>query len=132
MDYNTSFWKTLRWIGVLPCAIIACVVSYLIVQYVYSFLQDSDSWAVLYVIPIICSCLSGAIFILAGVYIAPSYRSNVAGVLLIIALLLAGATIYVDILHRDYFELIKLIASMLGSILAYVLDKEGVIFKTKN
>lgn len=123
MNYNTKLWKTIRWIGILPVAILAYVLSYLFFQFAYSLFADNDSLFEKYLIAIISSATSGFIYILAGSFVAPSNKITVSLTLLILVLLLAGVEIFIDIFNKRYFELFELVVSLIGSTAGYFASK---------
>src|SRR5689334_1500907 len=115
----------LRWIGILPCSLLASVIVYLLYYYSSSFFADPNSGYTVYVAPIIASLVSGIAFIQAGKYIAPGFKKQVSFTLLCIVLLLSGAGIFLDIANKEYFQVLKLIASLAGTIIGFFMPLEG-------
>lgn len=116
--YNSKGWKVVRWIGVLPSALIGMYGIPIVVYYFFheSFDMASDS----YVLGIVTAFSSGFAAIILGVEVAPNNKKMVAFILLILILLLGGATFYIIFKQAKYvFDIIKLCSSLAGSVIAY-------------
>ena len=119
--YNTKTWKVIRWIGVLPSAAIGMFGIPIIVYVIFHFMLDMKSDA--YVLGVITALSSGIACIVLGVEVAPNNKKTVAFILLILVILLGGATFYIIFKQTKYiFDTIKLCASLIGSIIAYMAE----------
>lgn len=119
--YNSKGWKIIRWVGVLPSAFIGMYAIPIIVYLFFhvSFDMASDS----YLLGIVTAFSSGVAAIILGVEVAPNNKKVVAFILLILVVLLCGATFYIILKQAKYvFDTIKLCSSLAGSIIAYFLE----------
>lgn len=117
-------WYWLRWIGIIPSAIVMSCIVYLIILYINRFYSDPESWNMLYVAPLIASFGSGVGFIGAAKYIAPSYKDRVSIMLLMLILVCTGFELFLVIENQDYFHFSKYVLSALGAILGHFIYKE--------
>lgn len=120
----------LRWIGILPCAVAAYLIVYYIVYYVQRFYSDANSWNMVYVTPIIASMGGGLAFMVYGVKVTPFHRNAVALILFVLILLIDGAAMFLSLHNKEYLEIISVVASVIGSIIGYILCKDEELIKT--
>ena len=124
--HNTKVWKVIRWISILPSLIIGMYGIPIIVYFIFHFILDMESDS--YVLGILVSLSSGIACIVFGVEVAPSHKKIVAFILLILVVLLDGATFYATLKQEKFvFDTIKLCASLIGSILAYIVEISLII-----
>lgn len=125
-DYNTTFWKIIRWIGVLPIFVVAYFIVYLIVYLGQRFYADPDSWAIKYFVPIFGSLMAGMFSIVYAAKVAPSYKKYVAAILLGLMLMASGLLIYFSIYNEKYVNTLGIVASLVGNIIGFFICKEEI------
>lgn len=119
----------LRWIGVLPMAIIGNFLVFWIFYYTQSFYHDENSKYVIYFVPVLSSFFSGIAIISAGVMTAPAHKKITGLVLLVVVTLLMGFSTFYNLIERNYLEFIKDISSVIGSTVAFLIaGREEEIF----
>lgn len=114
----------IRWIGVLPCAIIACALAYLLANICQSFYADEKSKYAIYVIPVASSLVSGLAFLYSGVITAPAYRKYVALILMVLLCVSSVIGGVLNVVDGEYFKLFKAIAALVGVVLAYFMFQD--------
>lgn len=119
--------KILRWIGVLPFAIIALALSSIILKFLLILTGEFESDSIMLLI--ITSVQSGVIFIIVGVKTAPDYKLKTALLLLIIVGLLSVINIFIT--NNYYPEQIETfrfwvnnLSAIIGSISGYFWARE--------
>ena len=124
MNYETTPWKVIRWIGILPIFVAIYIVAFYVFSFIQRFYSDPDSWNMIYVTPILGSAIAGVVSMIYAMKVAPSKRHIVAFVLLMIVVLYAGAIIFFDITQKRYFNMLAIIGSTVGSIIGYFVAKD--------
>lgn len=121
----------LRWVSVLPAAVIAYLLSYwllLILNWLsvrLYFSSDSDGgWMSLYVWPVIAYGVAGYYFVSFGSYAAPSNKNTVKLILMILATLISGASLVWLIRMQQYGEIVGAIAQIVGAVIAFKNDED--------
>ena len=94
MNYNTTAWKIIRWVGIIPTFAAVYVIAYYLVYFAHSFYSDSGSWVLQYVTPVLGSGIAGFFSIIYGVKVAPAHHAVVAFILLILMVLASGVLIF--------------------------------------
>jgi hypothetical protein len=120
----------LRWIAVLPAAIIASCIAYLFVNYSQLFFVDEASKYAIYVVPVSSSFASGIALIHGGAWVAPSFKKQTALVLLIICCLVMVVGIYTTLRESRYLDFAKDIASIIGAFFGFTTSKEENLFSS--
>ncbi len=119
----------LRWALVIPISLLANIIIYWLFGAAQSFYYDESSKYIIYVVPLISSFASGIAIISGGVWTAPNYKKQTGLTLLVITTLFMGYGIFTKLHTHDYFELSKIILSVIGSVIGYLIaGKEDVIF----
>ena len=116
----------LRWIGVVPCALLALLLPYLLSSLFNWLPVNTASWVMVYILPLICAYISGFVFMTVGILIAPSHVRIVALILSGILLIFLGSGIASAVSSKQYFELIKYASAVIGSNIAYFSLKDAV------
>ena len=116
----------LRWIGILPCALLALSLSYLLISLFNRLSVNTDSWILVYILPLIGAYISGFAYMTVGILVAPSRIRTVALILSGILLIILGSGIASAISSKQYFELIKYASTVIGSNIAYFSLKDAV------
>lgn len=120
MLYNPKL-NWLRWIAVLPAALLASVIAYLFVFYTQRFFMDANSGYAIYVLPCESAAFSGGALVYYGAWVAPTYKKTTALVLLILSAVIMGAGIFMTIIQREYLMMAKDISCLLGAIIGYAI-----------
>lgn len=110
---------TLRWIGVLPSALVASILAYVLIYYCQHWYFGDDSLYGEYVVPCQASLGSGVAFTVYGTKMAPSYKKETAITIIVLILLLMGAGMFLAILQHKWFSLVKDIVCVIGVIIGY-------------
>jgi hypothetical protein len=115
----------LKWIGVLPVAIIALIVSNALWRILHGITSSSyiepDSWMNIILVEVMSAGISSASFIYAGTWLAPKYKKETALVLFIILIMTVGASFFAaNFLTGDYFSNIGLISGIIGAAACYI------------
>lgn len=84
MSFNLNY-NWLRWISVLPGAILASGLIYLLIYYPQCFLFGEHSLYGTYIVPYQSSIASGIAFTYCGTAIAPSFKKSTSIVLVILS-----------------------------------------------
>ena len=114
----------LKWIGVLPIAILALILSNALWRILHGLTAsryiEPDSWLNIIFVEVMSAALSSAAFIYAGTWIAPKYKKETALILLIILSMLFGALLLAaNFLKGDYFSNIGLISGIIGAVMCF-------------
>ena len=116
----------LRWIGVLPCALLASLSAYLL-MFLFSRLSlNTDSWLIVYILPLICSYISGFAFMTVGILLAPSHTRIVALILTATLLVILRMEIIPVFSSKEYLEFTRFITTVAGSTIAYFSLRDAV------
>lgn len=118
-----TYTKILRWVAVLPVAFLTSVILYFIIVFANGFFSDVESWNMKYFAPIQSSFVSGIGFIYAGVLTAPSHKKQTALALVGLVIFCTGAFSVIQLMDKQYIELIKLGLTMLGCIVGYLIPQ---------
>lgn len=119
--------STLRWLTVLPCAIIASCVAYLFFKYAQTFFVDENSKYAIYVVPVVASLISGVALVYAGVWCAPDFKKQTALVLLVLYCLIMGYGTVLKMIDREYLDFARYVASIVGVVIGYVVPNEETV-----
>lgn len=116
-----KFVDVLKWIGVLPVAVIAWLVAYWVFNLMYNIFSpvEVSKWA----ITLMSSGGSGTAFVLAGSMLAPKGKKVVSIVLATIMVIFALVSLYLA--FRGYgndsvISIIACVATIVGSIYASI------------
>ncbi|SOU87090.1 hypothetical protein [Tenacibaculum dicentrarchi] len=114
----------LRWIGVLPIAVLSTFIiniiwSLLLLISPALYIEDNFLWKLVFV-DILSAVLSGASFVYFGVYIAPNFKKETALILTIIFGIMSGISFFAaNFLTSEYFSNISIISGIVGAISCY-------------
>ena len=109
----------LRWIGILPCALLASLSGDLLI-FLFSWLSlHTDSWMIDYVLPLICFYISGFAFMTVGILMAPSQTRLVALLLTAMLLIILRIGIIPVLSSKIYPEFTQYVVTVVGSTFAY-------------
>jgi hypothetical protein len=120
-----SYW--LRWVGVLPIAIIVFVIVSPIVKLgwditlYFGITFGSAEFIKRYIVAFIAGYFTGNAFIAVGVIIAPQYKSGTALVLLILMVLSLGAIMALGFHNNEYNPWAENVGILIGVLLRYVI-----------
>lgn len=113
--------KVLRWIAVLPAAVVAAAIGSvlailfnMLLEYVYSLVGTSNSWWLQVLRYVISDTIFGAAFVWGGVFVAPAYKKITAVALLVLLGILIGILIALSLVTGSWIEV------SIGAILALV------------
>lgn len=129
-----GFKKFLRWLAVLPGAIVALILSYAIIKLFMMlsnwFVGISSDSPYMKLAEIFVSGLSGYYFVYIGSKIAPSSRKEVAYALTGIIFLVGGAIVFNDILRAEYYNAVASAATAIGGmVFLYMVNSGEVSFE---
>lgn len=125
----------LRWICVLPAAIVGMYIFYLFslllgyINFGWNVVINGNSYAIIGIIAsVLANGFAGAGFVYLGVYTAPKFKVVTALTLMIISVL---GSIYgiCDDVHQgvfSWFETIKLLLTSFGSIVAFLNIEDNI------
>ncbi|HEX5152084.1 MAG TPA: hypothetical protein VFW07_11605 [Parafilimonas sp.] len=116
----------LRWIGVLPCAVLASLSAYLLIFLFSRLLVNTDSWMAVYILPLTCSYISGFGFMTVGILLAPSHTRIVALILSAMLLILLRMGVMLVFSSKEYLEFAQYVTAVAGSTIAYLSLREAV------
>ncbi len=122
---NNPKFNWLRWIAVLPLAIVCYFVGYALTNIVGHisayFGGDSDDyyWVTHITLPMIASGMSGYCFIKAGTFMAPYYKKVTGIILLICFSPLLFLSIFLLSRQFKWQSLLEFIGTTIGLIIAY-------------
>jgi hypothetical protein len=126
MNGEQAIWvQGLRWLGVLPAAVVGCLVAFWIAS-LLNWLNSSPSdvggptWLHLIFKEVLGNGASGAGFVCAGALMAPKGRSVVAVVLCAVMLSLSVLSLFGVYLTQYYWPVIAAVSAGAGSIAAAV------------
>ena len=113
----------LRWIAVLPAAVVAYFVVYYLFwffAYVASFFSDQTWWDWIFKTTL-GTGVGGAAFVFIGAAVAPLHQKYVAFALMIIVILICGFTTFALIFapNTHWESWLQVIAQLVGAIIAY-------------
>jgi hypothetical protein len=119
----------LRWIAMLPAAVLGCIVAYEIVVVLNRLTMarylDPNSFIARVFVQWIGHAIMGATFVYIAAYIAPAFRKQVVVVMAGLVLLLSGAFLFASIMTRNYWAMFGTVCMNVGSIaVAYELFKK--------
>lgn len=110
---------TLRWIAILPTALIAALVAYFVIKtanFIFSGMQGVDTGSYLFraAVDLMSSTAMGAGFVYAGTWVSPDHKKPVAYVLAAIGLVLAGTLLFPALWLSNYLATGSVIALVFG------------------
>ena len=116
----------LRWVGVLPCSILAYLLAYALIklfnwfQTLFGVDKDDAAWFNNIAGPAFASGMAGYVFVVVGTYLAPMYKKNTGLILMILLALLSGVGIFAAIINKHYVtSIIESVAQLVGAVVAY-------------
>lgn len=119
----------LRWLGVLPVAIIAYLIAYNLLR-LLSLLgnllegNSPNGWYNLYIVPVIAAGVAGYAYINSGVSIAPLYKKETGLILVVLMALITGAALLIELGHTRIMGILELSASLVGTVIGYFSSNE--------
>lgn len=120
----------LRWIAVLPAAILSFYVAFTVFVLLERFFvgyyigSTGDSWISLYVIPLIASYISSALFIVVGVYVAPSYKKITGLILLVLFCMFDGMCLLRLFEEFKIQLLLQIVGQSAGVVMGFIALKD--------
>ena len=112
--------QTLRWIGVLPIAIVASIRAYFVWRFIHvltvSRYMDPESWTNTIFMQLVGGGIMGGIFVFTGVWVAPKNKKIVSYILCGLILIGTGMSLFATLLMREYLSLIGIVTTCLGAI----------------
>ena len=116
----------LRWIGVLPCSVIAYFIAYNLIR-LFNWIEtiigiDKDDvwWFNNFTGPALATGVAGYAFVKAGVSLAPTHKKDASLILLILLALLSGIGIFVSIINKRYMPgILECVAQLIGTVIAF-------------
>ena len=120
----------LRWIGFLPASIVSALIAVPVVYFIGKYSvgwaigdDPADMWilqrlAWYFSTEMLPSGVSGYLFVYVGCLTAPSGRKIISCILMGIALLLTGFSVFSFVLAEDWSTLVPVLSSTAGSCIA--------------
>ncbi|MBN9385865.1 MAG: hypothetical protein J0H74_34235 [Chitinophagaceae bacterium] len=118
MSFNPNY-NWLRWVGVLPGAVLGSGLIYLLIYYPQCFVFGEHSLYGTYIVPYQSSIASGIAFTYCGTAIAPSLKKPTSIALVVLALLLVGIGMVENLKEQEYADFAKEMAAAVGVLLGY-------------
>lgn len=118
---NKSIITVLRWVGVLPSAVISYFLIYAISKTIgLSSIDDSNDISAVFILPIVSSVLAVYAYITVGCILAPYYKFRTAIILAIPMACLLLFSLYLQVLRFHIPTFFELIGSFIGLIVAII------------
>ena len=114
VEKNPRLTEILRWIFVLPAAIIGALLAFGFIRLIH--LLGGESNFAFFINEMISGIVFGGAFVYSAVYVAPRYKTKVAMVFAILLLFVTINSIYLCIINNDFLSSIKDIFSCIGAI----------------
>ena len=113
-ESSKSYW--LRWICVLPLAIIAFFLTSLVFKTFFNFLGIIFHivWIKRYLVTFLAGTMSGVYFILAGYFVTPKYKKPIILILFAIMVLYLGYITILGYTNEEYSPITENIAATIG------------------
>lgn len=120
--------KVLRWIAVLPAAVVAAAIGSvlailfnMLLECVYSLVGTSNSWWLQVLRYVISDTIFGAAFVWGGVFVAPAYKKITAVALLVMLGIIIGIMIALSLVTGSWIEvsIAAILALAGGGIICY-------------
>ncbi len=111
--------KILRWVAVIPVAVISSILAYFIFYYCQDFFSDPKSTYMLYVAPVIGNFISGILFNYYGSLMAPDYNSRVSLGLLLVSCVFFGIIGFLNYISSEYLDLFCDVGFLAGCLVGY-------------
>ena len=120
--------KVLRWIAVLPAAVVAAALGYILamlfnmlMEFVYSLIGTGNSWWLQILRSVISDTIFGAAFVWGGVFAAPAYKKITAVALLVMLGIIIGIMIALSLVTGSWIEIsiAAILALAGGGIICY-------------
>jgi len=109
--------KILRWIAVIPIAILAFILSGLFTYLAINILP-ANPYVEILVLQIIIPALASIVFIYTGIYLAPCFKKETAIVLTFLICAVFCVTLFdIYFVNYDYAATIKPLAGIIGAIM---------------
>ena len=116
----------LRWMGALPCAWLASLSAYILMFLFSGFSVIKDSWLIIYILPLICSYISGFTFMTVGILLAPSHTRIVALILTALLLIILKIGMLPVLSVKESIALTQYVINVAGSTIAYFSLRDAV------
>ena len=113
-EKNPRLTVILRWIFVLPAAIIGALLAFFFIRLIH-LLGDASNFKFI-INEVISAMVFGGAFVYSAVYVAPRYKTKVGIVFAILLSFVAINSIYLCIINNDFLSSIKDIFSCIGAI----------------
>lgn len=113
-EKNPKLTETLRWILVLPAAIIGALIAFAFMRFIH-WLGGKSNFDFFYN-HIISAVVFGGAFVYSAAYVAPKYKVKVAIIFAILLSLASIFTIFLCLINKSYFDAIKDISAIVGAI----------------
>lgn len=108
----------LRWILVLPTALLASYIPTLFIGLINGFYEPAQ-WFIDYIEGIPSTFISLIFYVMTGTYLAPQFKINTALILMILFMLFAGISIFLALGNKEYPKILFTIIAILGCINGY-------------
>ena len=117
---STAFINGLRWICVLPGAVLAGFLASVVVKFVNSLtlswaVADPDSFLVRVFLEIVSGIALGGGGVIAGVKIAPNHKTPTVFVLAFTFVLLSGFLLFPALAQRNWWAILNVAALVVGA-----------------
>jgi hypothetical protein len=111
--------NVLRWVIVLPAAVVAYLISYAAMKGIAHFILlipqgNSSTWIHDYSLPLIASIVSGYCYIYGGVWVAPRHKLKTATRLLIIGMLYLLFALFTVVRTHHWITAIEIVGNIIG------------------
>lgn len=109
LDNQNHIGVALRWVAVLPAAIVGALLARFVVVVVNRFTMaayvDPDSFLGRLFVEYVGGAVLGGAAVYAGTYVAPRFKSQVSIVMAALVLLIAGFLLFPSVMVRDYWAI---------------------------
>ena len=127
--------NTLKWIGVLPVAILGNILGIILARIAWwfsrSYMMLDIQWYNWIQEHVISHGMGGAFFIFAGSWLAPNSKKKTAQVLFGIYIVLSFGALYVNYhLQEGFYSIVEVIASSVGCGIGWYYVKEDALDST--
>jgi len=126
--------NALRWIAILPCAVLAFYIGLGLHLLIMQLNDDGGllmKLVIKYVAPIFAGGVGGLAFVLVSIYLAPTYKTQTGIIMMIILAMCMGIGFYLGVLQEHGIWILQSIATVIGGILGLlqglaIVDNEPV------
>lgn len=125
---NPRLTEILRWIFVIPAAIIGALLAFGFIRLIHWLGGESNFSC--FITKMISGIVFGGAFVYSAAYVAPRYKIKVAIVFAVILSLASIFTIYLGILNKNYLNSAINLCALIGAVATaiYVLNNKNLSF----